>query len=91
MLTVRHAAAQILADLHKERSHRDINPANILVVQRQGRVVVKLVDFAASRLHSEGNPQILAGTEYKCSVSCNITAAAVLTWAAEGSYEYMMH
>lgn len=63
MLTLRHDAAQILADLHKERSHRDIKPGNILVAQRLGRVTVKLVDFAGSRLHSEGKLQILAGTE----------------------------
>ena len=91
MLTLRHDAAQILADLHKERSHRDIKPGNILVVQRLGRVTVKLVDLAGSRLHSEGKLQILAGTESKHSVSCKTTVAVVLTWAAEGSCEYMVH
>lgn len=46
---------QILADLHKERSHRDLKPQNIMVAQsKTGWVAVKLIDFAASRMHDQG-------------------------------------
>ena len=50
---------QILADLHEERSHRDLKPQNIMVAQssntgNRNKVTVKLVDFAASRKQSEG-------------------------------------
>ena len=57
---LKHVAVQILADLHKTRSHRDVKPGNIMVVQRKGKVIVKLVDFAASRLQTEGKLDIIA-------------------------------
>ena len=48
---------QILAELHKNRSHRDLKPQNILVAQSKmtkgSKVTVKLIDFAASREHDE--------------------------------------
>ena len=54
MLTSVSCAMQVLSDLHKQRSHRDLKPQNIMVAQsRRGRVTVKLVDFAASRTHGQ--------------------------------------
>jgi len=45
---------QMLDDLHEERSHRDIKPHNIMAVWGDGGVALRLIDFANSRLHSEG-------------------------------------
>lgn len=47
-------AVQIMRDMHEQRSHRDIKPANIMISWQGGQVDVMLVDFAGSRLHSEG-------------------------------------
>ncbi|KAA6426479.1 MAG: hypothetical protein FRX49_03590 [Trebouxia sp. A1-2] len=48
-----YGLAKILNDLHKDRSHRDVKPHNIILSQRKGKVSIKLIDFAGSRLHSE--------------------------------------
>ncbi len=46
---------QILHDVHKgERSHRDIKPENMIVSWKDGKVTVSLIDWAGSRLDSEG-------------------------------------
>jgi len=46
---------QILHDVHKgRRSHRDIKPQNIMVSWKNGKVTVHLIDWAGSRLDSEG-------------------------------------
>ena len=67
-----HCPVQILAEMHKERSHRDLKPQNIIVTQTRmtngikAKVTVRLIDFGASREHGEG---------MHCSTltSCNIT------------------
>ena len=49
---------QTLAELHKDRSHRDLKPQNIMVTHSRmtkgSKVQVKLIDFAGSRQHDEG-------------------------------------
>ncbi len=46
---------QILKDLHVDRSHRDLKPANLMLPGwRDGKVKLRLVDWASSRLHSDG-------------------------------------
>lgn len=68
----KHCPVQILAEMHKERSHRDLKPQNIIVTQTRmtngikAKVTVRLVDFGASREHGEG---------MHCSTltSCNMT------------------
>ena len=44
---------QVLADLHKHRSHRDLKPQNIMVAEKRGKVSITLIDFAGSRLNDE--------------------------------------
>ena len=48
--------AQALEDVHKERSHRDLKSGNVMVSGWDGKssLRVHLVDWANSRLHSEG-------------------------------------
>ena len=61
---------QILTELHKDRSHRDLKPQNIIVAQTRmtkgSKVTVKLIDFAASREHDEG-------MHSSTVTSCNVT------------------
>ena len=46
---------QVLQDLHLQRSHRDIKPANLMLSGWiKGKVNLTLVDWASSRLHSQG-------------------------------------
>ena len=45
---------QMLDNLHEERSHRDLKPHNVMAVWTDGGVALRLIDFANSRLHSEG-------------------------------------
>ena len=49
-------AVQALVGIHKERSHRDLKSGNVVVSGWDGRgaLRVNLVDWASSRLHTEG-------------------------------------
>ena len=49
-------AVQALVGIHKERSHRDLKSGNVVVSGWDGRGALKvnLVDWASSRLHTEG-------------------------------------
>lgn len=73
LLTSQHCFVQILAELHEERSHRDLKPQNIVVTQSTARlgikakVTVKLIDFAASRKQSEG-------AHHSTFASCYVTS-----------------
>ena len=62
-------------------THRDIKPENLVVVKKQGREIVKIVDFGISklrrRLHLEGNVtqtnQVLGSPVYMSPEQCRGT------------------
>ena len=48
---------QALADVHQTTAHRDIKPDNILlVVDDEGKLQVKLIDWGSSQSIAAGEP-----------------------------------
>ena len=55
-----------MRDMHEQRSHTDVKPANIMLSWQDGPLQIWLVDFASSRLHQEG--------EHSAASICPVTA-----------------
>ena len=78
---------QMLDDLHEERSHRDIKPHNIMAVWGDGGVALRLIDFANSRLHTEGRQSDPPSCLYigKCIAGTVVDMSACLSTQAPTS------